>query len=126
MKLLPVYSALLLLLVACNDTRRNNPLDPELTPAVELAVALDDTTGTAALTWTPYQGDTPFAAYQILRNIADRVTVDTLATFTDIAALTYADTSLTINTTYAYRVAVRTGSHVISVGGKAICPWSTS
>ena len=107
MKLLPVYSALLLLLTACHDAPRKNPFDPALTPAVELQATLDDTASTAALTWTPYQGDIPFAAYQILRNIADRVTVDTLATFTDINALTYTDTSLATNTTYAYRVAIR-------------------
>ena len=40
---------------ACgHDSKRNNPLDPILTPAVELEVALDDT---ATLTWTPYDGN---------------------------------------------------------------------
>ncbi len=96
-----------LALVACHNTQRDNPLDPQLTAAVELQVALDDTAGTAALGWTLYQGDTPFAEYQILRNIADRVTVDTLATFKDIDALSFTDTSLATGTTYAYRVAVR-------------------
>jgi hypothetical protein len=47
----------LLLLGACShDTKRTNPLDPVLTPAVELEVALDDTAGTASLTWTAYVG----------------------------------------------------------------------
>jgi hypothetical protein len=51
----------LVLLVACHDARRENPLDPALTPPVELQVALDDTAGTATLTWSAYAGDQPFA-----------------------------------------------------------------
>ena len=40
------------LLAACHDAPRNNPFDPALTPPVELEVALDDTAGTATLTWS--------------------------------------------------------------------------
>ena len=39
----PIIS--LVLLAACHDTRRNNLLDPELTPAVELSAVLDETIG---------------------------------------------------------------------------------
>ena len=47
----PVYSILLLVLLGCShDARRENPLDPELTPAMTLSVAADDTAGTATLT----------------------------------------------------------------------------
>ncbi|NKB68638.1 MAG: hypothetical protein GKR89_16365 [Candidatus Latescibacteria bacterium] len=99
-----VQALLLLALVACHDTDRDNPLDPQLTPAVELAITLDETTGTATLTWTPYQGDIPFAEYQVLRNITDRIAVDTLATFTDIGTLAFTDTTLTTNATYVYRL----------------------
>ena len=56
----PVYSILLLALLGCShDARRENPLDPELTPAVTLSVAADDTAGTATLTWTRSEGRSP-------------------------------------------------------------------
>ena len=58
----------LLGLLACShDSARDNPLDPERTPPVELQVALDDTAGTATLTWKPYDGEAAFAAYWIIR-----------------------------------------------------------
>ena len=41
--------ALLALLGCSHDAKRENPLDPELTPAVTLAVAMDDSTGTVRL-----------------------------------------------------------------------------
>ena len=38
--------------LACShDAKRENPFDPALTPAVELAAALDDTSGTVTLSW---------------------------------------------------------------------------
>ena len=41
----------LLGLLACgHDAKRDNPLDPELTPPVKLEVSLNDTTGIATLT----------------------------------------------------------------------------
>ena len=41
-------------LLACShDAKQESPLDPELTPTVPLVVALDDTAGTALLSWTP-------------------------------------------------------------------------
>ena len=72
-----------LALVACHDAPRKNPFDPELTPAVELEVALDDTAGTATLTWTPYEGSQPFAEYRVLRNVAKSIEVVTLDTIMD-------------------------------------------
>jgi hypothetical protein len=51
---IPIQSLLpmaLALLVGCShDSTRENPLDPELSPAVALQAALDDTAGTVTLT----------------------------------------------------------------------------
>ena len=71
-RLLPIA---LLALLACHDSKRENPFDPVLTPAPQLQVALDDTAGTATLTWTPYEGEAPFAAYWVLRRAAERVQI---------------------------------------------------
>ena len=50
-----------LLTVGCHNAPRNNPLDPELTPGVELLSATTDSlAGTATLTWSQYAGDQPF------------------------------------------------------------------
>jgi hypothetical protein len=95
-----------LLLLSCHDAPRTNPFDPALTPAVELRVALDDTAGTATLTWTPYEGQQPFAQYRVLRNIAERTRVDTLVHIPLVAQTTFADTTLEPNTAYVYRVEV--------------------
>ena len=95
-----------LLLLSCHDSPRKNPFDPELTPAVELTVALDDTAGTATLTWTPYAGEQPFAEYRVLRSVLDRSEVDTLKVITDVELTTLIDTSLAPNTGYVYLVLV--------------------
>lgn len=95
-----------LVLSACHDAPRKNPLDPALTPAVELQVTLDEAAGTATLTWTPYQGDQPFAAYRVLRNPARSTEVDTLVEITALDSTSYLDASLVPNTGYEYRVAV--------------------
>ena len=63
--------ALLALLGCSHDTTRENPLDPELTPPVTLTSVIDSTTGVVTLSWTPYSGDTRFAAYQVLRNVVN-------------------------------------------------------
>ena len=47
---------IILPLLACHDSKRENPFGPVSTPAPQLQVALDDTAGTATLTWTPYGG----------------------------------------------------------------------
>ena len=91
---------LVLALAGCHDAPRKNPFDPELTPAVELKVALDDTAGTAALTWTPYVGRQPFAEYWVLRNIAERTQVDTLDRIPEVGQISFMDTLLAPNTGY--------------------------
>ncbi len=93
-------------LAACHDTRRNNSLDPVLTPAVELSAVMDSTSGVVDLSWTPYFGEMPFSAYQVLRNIVNRTVVDTLQIITDLSQLTYTDDSLAADTVYEYRIAV--------------------
>ena len=55
-----MYWILALFLIACHSSDRSNPLDPELTPPVQLQVAVDDTAGTATLTWTQYVREAPF------------------------------------------------------------------
>ena len=67
-----------LLLAACRAAPRKNPFDPELTPPVELTVVLDDTAGTATLTWTPYAGEAAFAEYRVLRNPTESTRLETL------------------------------------------------
>lgn len=106
----------LLFLAACHDAPRKNPFDPELTPAVELSVALDDTAGTATLNWTPYAGEQPFAAYWVLRNVVKSTEVDTLARLAAVEQTTFVDRFLVSDTAYEYRVAVvnRSGFEVDS------------
>ena len=97
----------LLLIAACHDAPRKNPFDPALTPPVALsAVALDDTAGTALLTWTPYGGRQPFAEYWVLRKIQGLEAVDTLAVLTDLDQTSFADTSVIQGIAYLYRVSV--------------------
>jgi len=106
-----ICPAILLLLAACHDAPRKNPFDPQLTPPVELSVALDDTAGTAMLTWTSYTGEAEFAEYRVLRNVAKSTEVDTLEVFEEVEQATFVDYSLAPNTAYEYRVSV------VNVGG---------
>ena len=99
-------SLLILVLAACHDAPRDNPFDPELTPAVELEVALDDTAGTVTLTWTPYEGEQAFAEYRVLRNIAKSTEVDTLVEIAEAVRTSFVDSLLAPNTAYVYRVSV--------------------
>lgn len=110
------FTPLLALLVACShDAARQNPLDPDLTQPVSLSVATDDTAGTATLSWTRYDGQGAFAAYVVVRNIADRVAVDTLATVADAGTVTYEDSTLVPERTYSYRVlAANTSGHTVT------------
>ena len=60
------------LLVGCYDGDRDNPLDPELTPSVELLdVRVDEGEGTATLVWTRYEGTMGFASYRVARRVAE-------------------------------------------------------
>lgn len=101
------YIVPLLGLLACgHDTSRENPLDPKLTPAVELQATLDDTAGTVSLAWSPYQGEPPFAAYLVLRNAVRSTEVDTLARLSERDAATFVDSLPTPDIGYEYRVVV--------------------
>jgi hypothetical protein len=93
-----------LTLTACHDAPRKNPFDPELTPAVELVVALDETAGTATLNWTEYAGEQAFAEYRVLRNVAKFTEVDTLAVIEEAGQTTFVDSTLAPDTAYEYRV----------------------
>ncbi|MSR84704.1 MAG: fibronectin type III domain-containing protein [Candidatus Latescibacteria bacterium] len=109
-RLLRFLCCLGLLLASCHDAPRTNPFDPALTPAVELSVALDDTAGTATLTWTPYQGQQPFREYRVLRNQIGLTRVDTLEHRTAVEQTSFVDTSLALDTDYEYWVStVNTG-----------------
>lgn len=95
-----------LCLAACShDTERANPLDATLTPAVTLAASIDST-GTVALSWSPYDGATRHAQTLVLRNVANSVLVDTLARLTDASITAWRDTSLQPDVAYEYRVSV--------------------
>ena len=97
----------LLVAAGCShDTSRDNPLDPQLTPAVEdVTVEVDETTGTATVAWAPYSGQQPFAAYWVLRREAELVKVDTVRIL-DVQQTTFRDTTLKPEAEYLYWVAV--------------------
>ena len=110
----------LLVALACShDSPRDNPLDPTLTPPVELQVALDDTAGTATLTWTQYEGEAEFAEYWVLRNVLDRATVDTLAMPSERDSTSYVDTSISVGVNYVYRVSVHNAGRLEAVSNQA-------
>ena len=96
----------LLLLGCSHDSKRDNPLDPERTPPVELQVALDDTAGTATLSWTPYEGEALFAAYWIIRIAQAPEVVDTLAVLPNAVTTSFIDSTLVTGSFYSYRVSV--------------------
>ena len=101
----------LLAALACShDSPRDNPLDPTLTPPVELQVALDDTAGTATLTWTPYEGEQPFARYLVQRRVRGMELWSTLDSLGSAAQVAYRDTTLAPDIVYEYRVAVANAS----------------
>jgi hypothetical protein len=115
----------LLVLGCSHEARRENPFDPTLTPAVQLAVALDDTAGTATLTWTPYAGEAPFAEYQVLRHIAQSTRVDTLACIDAPTTLSYVDASVRQHTAYVYRVAsLSTSGYAVTSAERSLLPFS--
>ena len=110
--------AALAVLVACShDTERANPLDPELTPPVDLAIAVDDTAGLARLTWSAYSGKAAFDRYLVLRQVFDRQSVNTLASLPDVATMAWIDTTLDPDKVYVYRVSVvnTEGAEVTSI-----------
>ncbi|MBI2502335.1 MAG: hypothetical protein HYW07_03775 [Candidatus Latescibacteria bacterium] len=94
----------LLLLSSCYDAPRTNPFDPALTPPVELQAALDDTAGIVFLTWSRYEGRQPFKEYRVLRNIAERTRVDTLARLPVAEETHFLDGTIAPDLDYLYRV----------------------
>lgn len=111
-----------LLLCGCHDASRSNPMDPALTPEVSvLAVALDHDQGQVRLTWTPYAGRQPFAAYRVLRRAQGTDRVDTVATIWSSAQTTWADTTLQdfgAERVYAYRVSVTNQSGYTAISAE--------
>lgn len=97
---------MVLAVAACHDARRESLLDPELTPAVDVTAALDDTAGTVTLEWEPYAGPAAFGEYRVLRQEADVATADTLVRLTDGWARSYVDSLLDPDATYLYSVCV--------------------
>ena len=102
--------AILLLLNACaHEARRENPLDPGLTPSVTLSVIADDRLGTAELTWSAYVGQMPFAAYLVLRKVPGIEGTDTLRVISTVADTTFTDARRAPDTTYEYRISITNG-----------------
>ncbi len=91
-------------LLACDhDARRENPLDPALTPPVILQViSADVSSGTVSLAWSPYDGSQELSVYRVLRNVAARVRVDTIAVL-GAEYDAYTDSGLAPGT-YSYRI----------------------
>ena len=97
---------LFVLSLACgHDAERENPLDPTLTPPVELQAELHDSTGAVHLSWSTYDGIQPLAAYLVLRNVARSTTLDTLVSITHVDSTRFIDATLAPDTAYEYRVA---------------------
>ncbi|MBT3345605.1 MAG: hypothetical protein HN712_18650 [Gemmatimonadetes bacterium] len=120
---------LILVLVGCShDAKRENPLDPELTPPVTLGASLSDSTGT--LTWTPYAGEQPLALCIVQRKVQGQEQWVALDSLTSAEKTTYIDASLAPGTAYDYRVVVvgagglEVPSSRQSVLGYAIAPVS--
>lgn len=104
----PLCTAVALLaLAACHDARRDNPMDPELTPpAAGLQAAVDDSAGVVLLSWEPYVGPMPFDHYLVLRKARGFEAVDSLARIPDPTIVGFADTTAAPDVAYEYRVAV--------------------
>lgn len=98
--------AVVFLCASCHDAPRDNPFDPVLTPAVEVQAALDDTAGVATLTWSRYQGQQPFAGYQVLRKVRGLEAVDTLVVIAEPEVAFFVDNTLAPDLEYLYWVEV--------------------
>ena len=102
------WTVLLLLasrMTACHDAPRDNPLDPELTPPVDLTAVADDTAGTVTLSWSQYAGETAFREYLVLRNVVHSTVAETLYVATSVNGTLYTDRRRRPDTAYEYRVA---------------------
>ena len=95
------------LLVSCHDSRRDNPLDPVLTPAVAaVTVEVGDSTGVAIVEWALFSGETEFAAYLVQRREKTLVEVDTLISIAEPAETIFTDTSIEPGRDYIYWIEV--------------------
>ena len=104
----PLTGLLILWLAACHDAPRTNPLDPDLTPAVELqSVIFDIPNATATLTWSQYQGEQPFQAYRVNRRLSSETTSEVRATITNVTTTTFVDTGIEVDRAYIYSISVR-------------------
>jgi hypothetical protein len=104
----------LVVLLACHDHARNNPMDAALTPAVSItAVNVDTLAGLIDLEWTPYSGGQPFAEYRVVRKAKGMDEV-TLAVLADPAQVSYQDASARPDVDYLYRVLVANRSGLVS------------
>lgn len=98
---------LALFVTSCShDASRENPLDPSLTPPVELTATVNDSTGATTLAWTPADSQADFSSYWILRKVSELEAVDTLAVVEDRRRTSYVDTSVVQGISYFYRVSV--------------------
>jgi|GEM_PF-2204125 hypothetical protein len=97
---------LLILLVACShDSRRENPLDPVLTPPV---VLLDSRVqdGVVSLRWSVYAGSEELAAYRVVRQVVGTDSSIVLFEFTDRLDTTYIDRSVSTGSELRYWIEV--------------------
>ncbi|MFH1572229.1 MAG: fibronectin type III domain-containing protein [Gemmatimonadota bacterium] len=93
--------------VACHNAARQNPLDPDLTPGVELvSLSSDSLQGTAALVWTRYEGGQDFGEYRVDRRLAGQTAGDTRAVIEDVTDTSFTDSGLEGDNTYVYAVSV--------------------
>lgn len=110
-----ILSLLLLLILGCaHDSHRANPLDPTLTPSVQVAVDPDTIGGAALLTWSQYDGEADFAEYVVVRQQRGLSAVDTLFRAERVEQTSYRDTSLLAGQAYEYRVLVTNEAGFIS------------
>lgn len=125
---LQVGSVLLTLMACSHDAPRENPLDPELTPAVRLLAVLSDSTGAVTLRWSRYDGDQPFAQYILQRRAVQSAVVETLAVVGDVDSTSFLDTGLAPATSCEYRVwivsagGLRVASEPATVSGYGVHP----
>ena len=93
--------------IGCHDAPRKNPVDPKLTPAVELvSVEVDSLQGTTTLVWTRYAGTQPFQAYRVFRRISGQTAVLERATIAEVADTVFVDAEVEADHVYVYNVAV--------------------
>ncbi len=95
------------LFASCHDASRENPFDSALTPPVEdVRAQISDSTGVALIEWAPYEGQTDFHMYLVMRREKTLVEIDTLAHLGEQAQTAYADTSIRPDRDYIYWIEV--------------------